>query len=170
MSLEEVFEKLSSSQKGLSSAEAKERLQKYGYNEIQERKVSPVKKFLGYFCSPIPWMIEAATIISAIISHWEDFWIIIALLLLNAVVAFWQEHKADNAINLLKQRLAPRARVLRDGGWNELPAREIIPGDVVRVRLGDIVPADVKLFDGDYLLYRSICVNWRISPSRKACF
>ena len=106
MSLEEVFEKLSSSQKGLSSAVAKERLLRYGYNEIQERKVSPTKKFLGYFWSPIPWMIEAAAIISAIISHWEDFWIIIALLLLNAGVAFWQEHKADNAINLLKQRLA----------------------------------------------------------------
>jgi H+-transporting ATPase len=167
MSLEEVFEKLSSSQKGLSSAEAKERLQKYGYNEIQERKVSPVKKFLGYFCSPIPWMIEAAAIISAIISHWEDFWIIIALLLLNAVVAFWQEHKADNAINLLKQRLAAKARVLRDGGWNELPAREIIPGDVVRVRLGDIVPADVKLFDGDYLLIDQSALTGESLPVEK---
>jgi H+-transporting ATPase len=167
MSLEEVFEKLSSSQKGLSSAEAKERLQKYGYNEIQERKVSPVKKFLGYFCSPIPWMIEAAAIISAIISHWEDFWIIIALLLLNAVVAFWQEHKADNAINLLKQRLAVRARVLRDSRWNELPAREIIPGDVVRVRLGDIVPADVKLFDGDYLLIDQSALTGESLPVEK---
>jgi H+-transporting ATPase len=113
MSLEEVFEKLSSSQNGLSFAEAKERLQKYGYNEIQERKVSPVKKFLRYFWSPIPWMIEAAAVISAVISHWEDFWIIVVLLFLNAIVAFWQEHKADNAINLLKQRLAAKAHVLR---------------------------------------------------------
>jgi H+-transporting ATPase len=152
MSLEDIFEKLSSSQKGLPSAEAKERLQKYGYNEIQEKKVNPFKKFLGYFWSPIPWMIEAAAIISAVINHWEDFWIIIGLLLLNAIVAFWQEHKADNAINLLKQRLAAKAYVLRDGMWTEPGARELVPGDVVRIRLGDIVPADVKLFDGDYLL------------------
>jgi H+-transporting ATPase len=167
MTLEEVFEKLSSSQKGLSSAEAKERLQKYGYNEIQERKVNPVKKFLRYFWSPIPWMIEAAAIISAVISHWEDFGIIIALLLLNAVVAFWQEHKADNAINLLKQRLAARAHVLRDGKWTELAAREIVPGDVVRIRLGDIVPADVKLFDGDYLLIDQSALTGESLPVEK---
>ena len=167
MSLEEVFEKLSSSQKGLSSAEAKERIQKYGYNEIQERKVSPVKKFLGYFWSPIPWMIEAAAIISAIISHWEDFWIIIALLLLNAGVAFWQEHKADNAINLLKQRLAVKAHVLRDGSWTELAARDIVPGDVVRIRLGDIVPADVKLFEGDYLLIDQSALTGESLPVEK---
>ncbi|MFZ0510282.1 MAG: plasma-membrane proton-efflux P-type ATPase [Candidatus Nitrosopolaris sp.] len=88
-------------------------------------------------------------------------------LLLNAVVAFWQEHKADNAINLLKQRLAARARVLRDGRWNELPAREIIPGDVVRVRLGDIVPADVKLFDGDYLLIDQSALTGESLPVEK---
>jgi H+-transporting ATPase len=167
MSLEEVFEKLSSSQEGLSSAEAKERLQKYGYNEIQERKVNPVKKFLRYFWSPIPWMIEAAAIISAVISHWEDFWIIVALLLLNAVVAFWQEHKADNAINLLKQRLAAKAHVLRDGKWTELAAKEIVPGDVVRIRLGDIVPADVKLFDGDYLLIDQSALTGESLPVEK---
>jgi H+-transporting ATPase len=166
MSLKEVFEKLSSSQEGLSSAEAKERL-KYGYNEIQERKVNPVKKFLGYFWSPIPWMIETAAIISAIISHWEDFWIIIALLLLNAGVAFWQEHKADNAISLLKQRLAAKAHVLRDGKWTELPAREIVPGDVVRIRLGDIVPADVKLFEGDYLLIDQSALTGESLPVEK---
>lgn len=167
MSLEKIFEKLSSSQKGLSSAEAKQRLQKYGYNEIQERKVNPVKKFLGYFWSPIPWMIEAAAIISAIISHWEDFWIIIGLLLLNAVVAFWQEHKADNAINLLKRRLAAKAHVLRDGKWTELAARELVPGDVVRIRLGDIVPADVKLFDGDYLLIDQSALTGESLPVEK---
>ena len=96
-------------------------------------------------------MIEVAAILSAIISHWEDFWIIFALLLLNAVVGFWQEYKADDAISLLKQKLALVAKVFRNGKWNELPARELVPGDVVRVRLGDIVPADIKLFSGDYL-------------------
>jgi H+-transporting ATPase len=167
MSLEDVFEKLSSSQKGLSSAEAKKRIQKYGYNEIQERKVNPLKKFLRYFWSPIPWMIEAAAIISAVISHWEDFWIIITLLLLNAMVAFWQEHKADNAISLLKQRLAAKAHVLRDGKWTGLAAREIVPGDVVRIRLGDIVPADVRLFDGDYLLIDQSALTGESLPVEK---
>ncbi|HEX6294830.1 MAG TPA: HAD-IC family P-type ATPase, partial [Nitrososphaeraceae archaeon] len=152
MSLEETFEKLSSSQKGLSSAESEQRLKKYGYNEVQEKKVNPIKKFAGYFWGPIPWMIEAAAILSAIVSHWTDFWIIIGLLLLNAGVAFWHEHKADNAINLLKQKLAAKAHVLRDDKWTELEARELVPGDVVRIRLGEVVPADLKLFDGDYLL------------------
>lgn len=96
-------------------------------------------------------MIEVAAVLSAIIHHWEDFWIIFALLLLNAVVGFWQEYKADNAIELLKQKLALNARVLRAGKWTEVPARELVPGDIVRVRLGDIVPADIKLTDGDYL-------------------
>jgi H+-transporting ATPase len=167
MSLEEIFENLSSSQKGLSSTEARARLQRYGYNEIEERKVNPVRKFLGYFWSPIPWMIEAAAIISAIISHWEDFWIIIGLLLLNAIVAFWQEHKADNAISLLKRKLSARAHVLRDGKWTELAARELVPGDVARIRLGDIVPADVKLFDGDYLLIDQSALTGESLPVEK---
>jgi H+-transporting ATPase len=167
MSLEEIFESLSSSRKGLSSTEAKERLQRYGYNEIEERKVNPVRKFLGYFWSPIPWMIEAAAIISVIIGHWEDFWIIIGLLFLNAVVAFWQEHKADNAISLLKQRLSAKAYVLRDGKWTELSARELVPGDVVRIRLGDIIPADAKLFDGDYLLIDQSALTGESLPVEK---
>jgi H+-transporting ATPase len=150
-SIDELLKKLSSSKKGLSVSEARERIQQYGPNEILEKKVNPFIKFLGYFWGPIPWMIEAAVIMSAIIHHWPDFWIILMLLMLNAVVGFWQEHKADNAIELLKQKLAPTARVLRDGKWVEAPARELVPGDVVRVRLGDIAPADIKLIDGDYL-------------------
>lgn len=96
-------------------------------------------------------MIEFAAILSAIIQHWEDFWIIFALLLLNAIVGFWQEYKADDAISLLKQRLALNARVKRNGKWNSIAARELVPGDVVRIRLGDVVPADIKLFSGEYV-------------------
>jgi H+-transporting ATPase len=151
VSKEELFEKLDSSQKGLSSSEAEKRLQQLGPNEITEKKVNPLVKFLGYFWGPIPWMIEAAVVMSALIQHWPDFGIILMLLMLNAVVGFWQENKADNAIELLKQRLAPTARILRDGKWLQKPAKELVPGDVVRVRLGDIVPADIKLTNGDYL-------------------
>jgi H+-transporting ATPase len=150
-SAEELFKKLDSSQKGLSSSEAQQRLQQFGPNEITEKKVSPLVRFLGYFWGPIPWMIEAAVVMSALIQHWPDFGIILMLLMLNAVVGFWQENKADNAIELLKRRLAPTAKILRDDKWLQKPAKELVPGDVVRVRLGDIVPADVKLTNGDYL-------------------
>ncbi|MGD8628630.1 MAG: HAD-IC family P-type ATPase, partial [bacterium] len=150
-SIEEVLKQLSAEAGGLTSAEAKRRLEQYGPNDIPEKKTSPVIRFLGYFWGPIPWMIEVAAIISAIIHRWEDFYIIGALLLINAVVGFRQEHSADNAIDLLKKKLALKARTLRDGKWSELPAGELVPGDVVRVRLGDVIPADVKLMTGDYL-------------------
>jgi H+-transporting ATPase len=151
LSVKESFKKFSSDENGLSGSSIEDRIKEYGYNEIAEKKVNPIIKFLSYFWGPIPWMIEVAAILSAIISHWEDFWIIFALLLLNATVGFWQEYKADDAINLLKQKLALVAKVFRNGKWSELAARELVPGDVVRVRLGDIVPADLKLFSGDYL-------------------
>ena len=96
-------------------------------------------------------MIEVAVVLSAVIGHWEDFFIILALLLTNAIVGFYQEYNAGNAIERLKQRLAPNAKVLRDGEWAVVPALELVPGDVVRVRLGDIIPADVKLIEGQYL-------------------
>ena len=151
LSVEGSFQKFSSGENGLVDSQIDDRIKKYGYNEISEKKVHPLLKFLSYFWGPIPWMIEVAAILSAIISHWEDFWIIFALLLLNATVGFWQEHKADDAISLLKKKLALNARVFRNSKWKEIPARELVPGDVVRVRLGDIVPADLKLFKGDYL-------------------
>ena len=151
LSIEELFKKFSSSEKGISNSVAIDRIKDYGYNEISEEKVNPLIKFLSYFWGPIPWMIEVAAILSAIINHWEDFGVIFALLLLNAVVGFWQEYKADDAISLLKKKLALNAKVFRDEKWSELAASELVPGDVVRVRLGDIIPADLKLFSGDYL-------------------
>jgi H+-transporting ATPase len=149
--IDQLLEKLSASREGLSSSEVEKRLQQYGPNELPEKKENPVKKFLTYFWGPIPWMIEAAVIMSALIEHWADFAIIALLLALNAIVGFWQEYQAGNAIELLKQRLAPTAKVLRNGKWQEKPARELVPGDVVRMRLGDIIPADVKLIEGEYL-------------------
>lgn len=165
--INELFEKLSTSEKGLTSPESKERLQQYGLNEISEKKKSPILKLLSYFWGPIPWMIEVAAILSAVVHHWEDFWIIFVLLLINAIVGFWQEHKAGNAIELLKQKLAPKARVLRDGKWIEVDAKELAPGDVVRVRLGVIIPADIKLFDGDYLLTDESALTGESLPVEK---
>jgi H+-transporting ATPase len=152
---------------GLSSEEVQRKRQQYGSNEIPEKKVSPIRKFLGYFRGPIPWMIEVAAALSIIIHHWEDFAIIFTLLIVNAVVGFWQEHKADNAIALLKKRLAPKARVLRDGRWFEIPAKDLVPSDIVRVRLGDVVPADVKLMKGDYLLLDESALTGESLPVEK---
>lgn len=165
--INELFQKLSSSEKGLSSAGAKERLEEYGPNEIPEKKVSPVVKFLSYFWGPIPWLIEVAAILSAIIHRWDDFLIIFALLLLNATVGFWQEHKAGNAIELLKQKLALKARVMRNGRWIDVYARELVPGDIVRVRLGMVVPADVKLTAGEYLLLDESALTGESMPVEK---
>ena len=167
-SIKDLLLDLASSESGLTASEAKERLVKYGYNEIPEKKVNPLLKFLKYFWGPIPWMIEVAATLSAYIQHWEDVWIITALLLLNAVVGFWQEKKADNAIELLKQKLALKARVLRDGNWQEVSARELVPGDVIRIRLGDIVPADTKLMKGDYLQVDESALTGESLPVEKA--
>jgi H+-transporting ATPase len=134
---------------GLSQAEAQQRLAKYGYNEIPEEKENPLLKFLSYFWGPIAWMIEAAAILSLVVRHWADFGIIMALLIVNAVVGFWEEHQASNAIAALRANLALRARVRRDGQWTSLPARELVPGDLVRLRIGDIIPADAHLLEGD---------------------
>lgn len=166
--LNQLLEKLSSSETGLSSSQAQKSLEQYGHNEILEKKISPLKKFLGYFWGPIPWMIEVAIILSAIIQRWEDFLIISILLLLNAVVGFWQENKADNAIELLKKRMALRARVLRDNKWAEIDARDLVPGDVVRVRLGDIVPADVKLMEDSYLMLDESTLTGESLPVEKS--
>lgn len=136
---------------GLSSAEAARLLEQNGPNALTEKQHCLLRKLGGYLWGPIPWMIEAAALLSAIAKDWSDFTIILLMLLVNAGVAFWQEYKADNAIALLKQRLASQARVLRDGKWCDLPARDLVTGDVVHVALGNIVPADLELLAGDPL-------------------
>ena len=147
--MEELQKKLGSSPDGLTQAEAEKRLTQYGHNEIEEKKTNLFLKILTYFWGPIPWMIEAAVILSAVARHWPDFFIILLLLVANAVVGFWEEREAGNAIDALKAKLAVKARVLRDGKWINPPSRELVPGDVIRLRLGDIVPADARLLDGD---------------------
>jgi H+-transporting ATPase len=145
----ELEKRLGSSPDGLSQAEAAKRLAQYGPNEIAEKKENPLLKFLSYFWGPIPWMIEAAVILSALVRHWSDFSIILVLLLANAAVGFWEEFQAGNAIAALKAKLAVKARIRRDGAWTTGPARELVPGDVILLRLGDIVPADARLLEGD---------------------
>ncbi len=145
----DLLVRLASSSEGISQEEAQKRLTKYGPNEIVEKKTNQLLKFLAYFWGPIPWMIGVAVILSGVVGHWPDFFIILLLLIANAVVGFWEEREAGNAIAALKSKLAVKARVKRNGKWVNPAARELVPGDVIRLRIGDIVPADARLFDGD---------------------
>ncbi len=150
-SAQEAIKNLASSEKGLTQEQVKEKLEKFGFNEISEKKVSPFLKFLQYFWGPIPWMIEIAIILSAFVQDWTDFGIILLLLFTNAIVGFIEEHQADNAVQALKDKLAISARTLRDSNWKSIPSHELIPGDVIRLRMGDIVPADAILIESENL-------------------
>jgi len=147
----ELMRRLETTAQGLTTEEAARRLKTYGPNAISEKTTHPVVKFLGYLWGPIPWMIEAAAILSLVVRDWVDFGIILALLLFNAAVGFWQEYQAGNAVAALKKKLALESRVRRQGAWQMIDAKELVPGDVIRLRPGDIIPADGKLIDGDYL-------------------
>jgi H+-transporting ATPase len=149
LAMPDLLKKLGSSADGLSQVEAAKRLTQYGPNAITEKKSNAFLKFLTYFWGPIPWMIEAAVILSGVVRHWLDFGVILLLLCSNAVVGFWEEHQAGNAIAALKSKLAVKARVLRDGKWTDPNASQLVPGDVVRLQLGAIVPADARLLTGD---------------------
>src|SRR5215475_6733515 len=137
-------------EQGLSSAEARQRLAKYGPNALVEKEVSLLRKIVGHFTGPNDYMIEAAAVVSAIIGHWDDFVIIAALLFFNAALEFWQDRKASNALAALRKGLAPEATAMRDGKWQEVAAATLVPGDIVKIRLGVIVPADLRLVGGDY--------------------
>nr|WP_207217802.1 MULTISPECIES: plasma-membrane proton-efflux P-type ATPase [Sorangium] len=147
----ELYAKLGGRRDGLTDAEARQRLVEYGPNELPERRRSAITTFLRYFWGPIPWMIEVAAVLSALVRHWADLVIILVLLVFNAVVGFWQEYKAGNAVEALRRKLALKCRVRRDGSWHEIEARVLVPGDIVRVRLGDVLPADLKLVEGSFL-------------------
>jgi H+-transporting ATPase len=166
--LASVEKTLGSSPDGLTQAEADKRLAQYGPNEIPEKKTSAILKFLSYFWGPIPWMIEVAIVLSGVVRHWPDFCIILLLLVANATIGFWEERQAGDAIAALKAKLAITARVKRDGKWITPSARELVPGDVIRVRLGDIVPADSRLLDGDEIsLDQSALTGESLPATRK---
>src|SRR5271154_4437195 len=146
-----AFHEYNSSKSGLSSDEAKRRLTQYGPNALEDHTESKWHKLLSYFWGPLPFIIEAAAIISALRRDWPDFFVVAGLLIYNAAVGFWQDNKAANALAALKKGLAPRARVLRDNKWDTSDAAGLVPGDVVSVEAGQIIPADLILIDGKYL-------------------
>jgi len=168
-SIEETVKELGTSlETGLSEEEAQRRLKKWGYNEIPEKEEPLWHRIFRRFWGPIPWMIEIAAFLSALVKHWEDFAIIMTLLFVNAGVDFWQEHKALSALKVLKEKLARKALVLRDGKWKEIDARLLVPGDVIKLKIGDIIPADVKLdHGGDFLLVDQSALTGESLPVMK---
>ena len=153
---------------GLSAAEAKTRLEKYGPNALAEKKVSAFEMFGKFFWGPMPWMIEAAAIMSILVKDLVDFIIIMVMLLFNAVLGFWHERQAASALDALKGALAQEAQALRGGKWLTVLANTLVPGDIVRVRLGNVVPADVKLLEGEYLDVDQSALTGESLPVSKA--
>jgi H+-transporting ATPase len=153
--------------KGLGAEQVRERLARFGYNELREREEPLWHRVFRRFWGPIPWMIETAAILSAVVQKWEDFGIITVMLLVNAGLDFFQEHRALNALKALKRRLANEALVLRDAAFKTVPARELVPGDIVRLRIGNVVPADVQLLEGDYLLVDQSALTGESLPVNK---
>ncbi len=154
--------------KGLSTIQAQEQLKKYGFNAIQEKEESWMHRLFRRFWGPIPWMIEVAAILSALARRWEDFTVIMILLLVNAFVDFYQESKALNAISVLKKKLAQMALVIRDGKWQQIDAKEVVPDDIIKVKIGDIVPADVTLLGGgEFLLVDQSALTGESLPVHK---
>ena len=149
MGIDELVEILNADiTNGLSAADYRKRVREYGYNEVTGKKANPYISFLKKFWGPTAWMLEAVVVLSLVLRNYPDVYIVVALLLLNAILGFFQEQRASGAVDTLKQKLRVNARALRDGTWQIIPARDLVPGDIVRIRAGDFVPADVKLLEG----------------------
>lgn len=158
MPLKEVFEHLKCTKEGLSTDAVQERLELFGYNKLEEKKESKILKFLGFMWNPLSWVMEAAALMAIALAHgghkgtdYHDFFGILILLIINSTISFIEENNAGNAATALMARLAPKAKVLRDGKWSEEDASVLVPGDIVSIKLGDIVPADARLLEGDPL-------------------
>jgi len=156
--MEEVFEQLKCSKEGLSSDEGAKRLAIFGPNKLEEKKESKILKFLGFMWNPLSWVMEIAAIMAIVLANgggrapdWQDFLGIVVLLIINSTVSFIEENNAGNAAAALMAGLAPKTKVLRDGKWGEQDASILVPGDLISVKLGDIIPADARLLEGDPL-------------------
>ncbi|XP_038878560.1 ATPase 8, plasma membrane-type [Benincasa hispida] len=156
--IEEVFEQLKCTKEGLTTAEGEKRLQIFGPNKLEEKKESKLLKFLGFMWNPLSWVMESAAIMAIVLANgggkppdWQDFVGIVVLLIINSTISFIEENNAGNAAAALMAGLAPKTKVLRDGKWKEEEAAILVPGDVISVKLGDIIPADARLLEGDPL-------------------
>lgn len=156
--LEEVFEQLRTSRGGLSSEDAEARLIIFGPNKLEEKPENKFLKFLSFMWNPLSWVMEAAAVMAIVLANgggegpdWQDFVGILCLLIINSTISFIEENNAGNAAAALMARLAPKTKVLRDGHWQEQDAAILVPGDIISIKLGDIIPADARLLEGDPL-------------------
>ncbi|XP_031252536.1 ATPase 10, plasma membrane-type-like [Pistacia vera] len=156
--LNEVFEQLKTSAQGLSSEDAEVRLKIFGPNKLEEKTENKFLKFLSFMWNPLSWVMEAAAVMAIVLANgggegpdWQDFVGIICLLIINSTISFIEENNAGNAASALMARLAPKTKVLRDGHWQEQDASILVPGDIISIKLGDIIPADARLLEGDPL-------------------
>ncbi|XP_052174511.1 plasma membrane ATPase 4-like [Diospyros lotus] len=154
----EVFEQLKCSREGLTSEEGQQRLQIFGQNKLEEKQESKLLKFLGFMWNPLSWVMEIAAIMAIALANgggkppdWQDFVGIVVLLIINSTISFVEENNAGNAAAALMAGLAPKTKVLRDGRWSEQDASILVPGDIISIKLGDIIPADARLLEGDPL-------------------
>ncbi|CAL9749028.1 unnamed protein product [Musa acuminata subsp. burmannicoides] len=154
----EVFEQLKCDRNGLTNVEGENRIKIFGLNKLEEKKESKVLKFLGFMWNPLSWVMESAAIMAIALANgggkppdWQDFIGIISLLIINSTISFIEENNAGNAAAALMAGLAPKTKVLRDGRWSEQDAAILVPGDIISIKLGDIIPADARLLDGDPL-------------------
>jgi H+-transporting ATPase len=170
LSIEDVIKQVNVDPKtGLTNDEATKRLEQYGANALEEQKKNPWLMFGKFFWGPMPWMIEAAAVMSIFVKDWVDFSIILVLLFFNAILGYWHERAAGNALDALKNALAQEAQVLRENKWQTILAKMLVPGDIIRIRLGNVVPADVKIFEGDYLdVDQSALTGESLPVSKKA--
>jgi len=153
---------------GLEAQEVQKRLAQYGYNEVPEKKVSFLRRFGKRFWGIVPWMLEATAIVTLLLGKYPQTLVIVFLLLFNAGMSLWREGRAKAAMARLKQRLRIQSRVKRDGKWALIPARELVPGDLVRVRAGDLLPADIKIIDGSFGVDQSALTGESITVEKSA--
>jgi H+-transporting ATPase len=140
---------------GLTLGEVDARRKTHGFNEVAEQKDHVILKFLGKFWGVSAWMLEAIMVLSVVLRKYSDLAVVGALLVVNAALSFAQEHRAAGVVETLRRRLRVNARVLRESRWQLVPARELVPGDIVRLRPGDIIPADLKLITGELSIDQS---------------
>ncbi|MGC9211753.1 MAG: plasma-membrane proton-efflux P-type ATPase [Nitrososphaeria archaeon] len=152
--------------KGLTSEEVKRRQQNYGFNEVVERKESSIKRLAKKFWGLTSWMLEITMVLTLVLGKYLDFYIVTGLLLLNVLLGYVQEERANKALEALKQKLHVNSRALRDGRWVVIPARELVPGDIVRIRAGDIVPADIIIGEGEVEVDQSALTGESLTVSR----
>jgi H+-transporting ATPase len=154
--------------KGLGQSEVASNRAKYGYNEVAENKNNPLLKFFSRFWGLTAWMLELIIIFSWFLHRYSDAYIVLGLLLFNAIVGFIQENNAANAVEALRKKLQINVKLLRDGTWKTLPARELVPGDIIRIRIGDFVPADIKISNGEISIDQSALTGESLEIEKKS--